>query len=307
MQNKTVAILMCTYNGAQFLRMQLDSIISQKFKDWVLYVSDDGSDDNTLNILNEYENKLSTRLVLYSGPQMGFAANFMSLANNKNLIHDYYAFCDQDDIWLDDKLEAAIEAIERLGIHDGPNLYCGATFYTTKNLEIIKKSECNCYPPSFRNALVQSIAGGNTIVFDRKLKLILESQNISQVVSHDWWLYLMTTAVCGKVIYDSEAYVLYRQHGNNVIGENNTFIKKYERLLHVISGRFSKWLNSNIANLSKIKSYMHHTTVDVLDEFVRLQGAGLKDRIRILMTTGIYRQSARGTLTLAMWILFKKK
>ena len=99
-----VAILLCTYNGAQFLAEQLDSLEAQVHQNWVVIASDDGSTDQTLEILRQYQAKWSPRkLTIRSGPQKGFCQNFLSLTADPEIRADYYAFCDQDDVWLPNK------------------------------------------------------------------------------------------------------------------------------------------------------------------------------------------------------------
>ena len=108
----SVAILLGTYNGEKFLEAQLDSLEAQSVTNWTLYVSDDGSTDATLDIIHRYQSKWGTDKIRYRlGPQKGFAQNFLSLACDTSIKADYYAFCDQDDVWLPEKLSIALEHI----------------------------------------------------------------------------------------------------------------------------------------------------------------------------------------------------
>jgi glycosyltransferase involved in cell wall biosynthesis len=123
----SVAILLCTYNGARFVKGQLDSYERQDHQNWQLWVSDDGSADETLSILEEYKNKWpKNKLKLFVGPQKGFAANYLSLVLRKEIIADYYAFSDQDDIWQDTKLSRAIKLLKNAE-QKSPALYCSRT------------------------------------------------------------------------------------------------------------------------------------------------------------------------------------
>ena len=183
-----MAILLCTYNGARFLAEQLDSLGSQTHQNWVVFASDDGSTDQTLEILRQYEAKWPARkLTIRQGPQKGFCQNFLSLACDPDIKADYYAFCDQDDVWLPAKLEVALSNIVANQSDGVPYLYCGRSKYVTENLKPRGMSPLFVFPPSFRNALVQSIAGGNTIVFNQAAKLLLEKVGPVYVPSHDWW------------------------------------------------------------------------------------------------------------------------
>ena len=129
-----VAILLCTYNGARFLAEQLDSLEAQPHQNWVVIASDDGSTDQTLEILQQYQAKWPLgKLMIRSGPQKGFCQNFLSLACDPEIKADYYAFCDQDDVWLPEKLEVALENIVTNQSDDVAYLYCGRTKYVTEN------------------------------------------------------------------------------------------------------------------------------------------------------------------------------
>lgn len=121
-----VAILLCTFNGEKFLSEQLDSLQSQTYQNWVVIASDDGSTDNTLKILQQYKAKWpSGKLSIRNGPQKGFCQNFLSLACNPDIFADYYAFCDQDDVWLPEKLDVALRNIAANQKNKTPYVYCG--------------------------------------------------------------------------------------------------------------------------------------------------------------------------------------
>lgn len=195
-----IAILLCTYNGQQFLEQQLQSIQRQTWLNWQVVVSDDGSTDDTLTIVRRYQQAWGVvRLRLYTGPCRGFAHNFMSVTCRAEIEADIYAWCDQDDIWREDKLQAASAWLQSTAV-ESPALYLG-------RIELIGEVEVPLgysplfrRPPSFANALVQSIGGGNTMVFNRAACQLLRQAGPPQaIVSHDWWAYLLVTGVGGQV------------------------------------------------------------------------------------------------------------
>ncbi len=193
-----VVVLLCTYNGARFLAEQLDSLQAQTHQNWVVIASDDGSTDQTLRILQQYQVKWPAgKLTIVSGPQKGFCQNFLSLACEPQIVADYYAFCDQDDVWLPNKLEIAVSNITLNQQLSVPYLYCGRTNYVTDNLKPCGTSPLFFSPPSFRNALVPSIAGGNTMVFNQASKRLMEGAGPLDVPSHDWWMYILVTGSGG--------------------------------------------------------------------------------------------------------------
>ena len=302
-----VAILLCTYNGALFLAEQLDSLQAQTHQNWVVFANDDGSTDQTLEIMQQYQSKWPAgKLTLRSGPQKGFCQNFLSLACDPNIRADYYAFCDQDDVWLPEKLVVAIENIAGNQQRDVPYLYCGRTKYVNEALKLCGISPLFVFPPSFRNALVQSIAGGNTMVFNQAAKLLLEKVGLVDVPSHDWWMYQLVSGVEGIFFYDPKPYVLYRQHEFALVGGNNSFPAKMERVWMLLQGRFQKWNTQNIASLNQVNHLLVKNHQEILRMFEIMRSAALKDRFRLMEICGLYRQTRRGTFSLYLAALIKK-
>ena len=302
-----VAILLCTYNGARFLAEQLDSLEAQTHQNWIVVASDDGSTDSTLEILQQYQAKWpSGKLTIRSGPQKGFAKNFLSLACDPNIRADCYAFCDQDDVWLPEKLTVALENIVSNQHADIPYLYCGRTKYVTEKLKPCGMSPLFVFPPSFRNALVQSIAGGNTMVFNNAAKLLLEKVGPVDVPSHDWWLYQLITGLEGDVFYDRIPQLLYRQHVFAMVGGNNSFPAKMERVWMLLQGRFQKWNTQNIEALKQVNHLLVKNHQEILSMFEIMRCAALKDRFRLMEVCGLYRQTRRGTFSLFLATLIKK-
>jgi glycosyltransferase involved in cell wall biosynthesis len=302
-----VAILLCTYNGARFLGEQLDSLEAQTHQNWVIIASDDGSTDQTLELLQQYQAKWpSGKLTIRSGPQKGFCQNFLYLACDPQIKAYYYAFCDQDDVWMPNKLEVAIGNIIANQPLEVPYLYCGRTKYVNENLKPCGMSPLFVFPPSFRNALVQSIAGGNTMVFNLAAKHLIEKVGVVDVPSHDWWLYQLISGVGGIVFYDKVPQLLYRQHQFALVGGNNSFPAKMERVWMLLQGRFRKWNAQNIEVLKQVNHLLVKNHQEILRMFEVMRGAKLKDRFRLIGVCGLYRQTRRGTFSLFLAALIKK-
>jgi glycosyltransferase involved in cell wall biosynthesis len=302
-----VAILLATFNGDRFLSAQLDSLESQFHQDWFVIASDDGSSDNTLKILKEYQERWPEgKLSIRTGPEQGFCQNFLSMACDGEIKADFYAFCDQDDVWLPTKLTTAINNIHKNQEDTIPYVYCGRTTYVDEKLKKLGCSPLFSFPRTFRNALIQSIAGGNTMVFNQKTKDLLEKVGIVDHPSHDWWLYQLTTGAGGDVFYDPIPQVLYRQHRDALVGGNNSVGARLERISMVLKGQFRRWSDQNIAILENAKPYFKHGSKETLELFETLRNAKLKDRFRLLEVTGLYRQTWRGTISLLLAALFKK-
>jgi len=306
-KNNNVAILLATYNGGSFLASQLESLEAQDHQNWFVIASDDGSSDNTLKILKEYQERWPQgRLTIRSGPQEGCCKNFLSMACDGNILADFYAFCDQDDIWFPEKLTVAIQNIKENQEDGAPYVYCGRTIYVDERLRKVGCSPLFSFPRTFRNALIQSIAGGNTMVFNQKTKDLLEKMGVVEHPSHDWWIYQLATGAGGDVFYDPEPQILYRQHKEALVGGGISFGAKIERVSMVFKGKFSLWSDMNIALLCAAKPMLTHGSKETLELFKKMRHAKLKDRLRLMEVTGLYRQTWRGTLSLLIAAVFKK-
>ncbi|HDS0940195.1 glycosyltransferase family 2 protein [Pseudomonas plecoglossicida] len=305
-KNDQIAILLCTFNGCKYLREQLDSIINQTHKNWILYVSDDGSTDGTLDILGTYQKVLETKLKIFDGPRQGFARNFLSLIQHSQVDGDFFAFCDQDDIWLENKLSTSLAAIQHES--DGtPTLYCARTKLIGPDGRDLGYSPLFTKPPSFRNALVQSLAGANTMLINRRTRalLALTEPNLP-VVAHDWLTYLIVSGYNGVIVFDSTPTILYRQHGENLIGSKMGFKHRFKRLTAAIKGRFSDWNEMNIRLMNPHRSNLSEEHRQILEYFERARESALFQRLRLLANTGVYRQTLGGNLSLLMAAALKK-
>lgn len=250
---ETVAILMCTYNGESYLPEQLESFKQQTHANWVLFVSDDGSTDETLKILNAFQHRCNeARMNVITGPQQGFVKNFLSLTCRADINADYFAWSDQDDIWNDEKLESALAWLKTVP-KETPALYCGRTQLISESGKAIGYSPQFNRTPHFTNALVQNIGGGNTMVFNQAARHLMQIASASLAVpSHDWWAYLLVSGAGGIVHYDSTPQVRYRQHTENIVGSNAGWFARARRIRMVFQGRFYEWNTQNIHALGKV-------------------------------------------------------
>ena len=208
-----VAVLMSSYNGELYIKEQINSVLSQKQVQVDLFIRDDGSSDKTIEIIKEFPG-----IHLYRGENLGVGNSFMDLLYNVDGDYDYYAFCDQDDIWLDNKL---ITAIYKIKYETGPILYCSNQILVDKFGEEIGNRYTEVPDLSYAEILVHNHATGCTMVWNKQLHNILKSNKPSHTLLkiriHDVWV-AMVASVCGKIIYDEDGYILYRQHENNVVG-----------------------------------------------------------------------------------------
>lgn len=303
----SIAILMCTYNGAQFIRAQLDSILSQTHDNWTLYISDDGSKDATRQIIESYKERLpEKKLILLEGPQRGFSRNFISLIKNPQIDSDYFAFCDQDDVWLDDKLERSIKCASSFSTSQ-PFLYCSRTRLINADGEPTGLSPLFMKRPSFQNALVQSLAGANTMLINTATKRLLSGiPDDAPIPAHDWLAYLVVSAAGGAIVYDALPSLNYRQHEFNLIGANAGVKAKLSRLRKIFSGRFEKWNTQNIILLETMLSHFTKENAESFELFVKGRTLGFFNRVLLIKRSGVYRQTLAGNISLWVAAAFKK-
>lgn len=302
-----VSILMCTFNGERFLRQQLDSICEQTHENWNILVSDDGSMDGTLEILYEYSERLgSQRLRVIEGPKQGYVENFLHITRAVNFDAQYYAWADQDDIWTIDKIEVALTILKEK-CSSIPSLYCSRTQLIDESGVSIGYSKNYRRRPQFLNALVQSISGGNTMVFNQKsLDLLKQTNKNVGVVSHDWWAYQLISGAGGSVHYDSVPRVLYRQHSNNIIGNKKKWRKKLHHLWMVTQGLHSEWNSKNVLALGHMRDYLSEENRAILDTFKTARNEGLRKRVFLILRLGIHRQTLLGNAALCLSVIFKR-
>ena len=302
-----IAVLMCTYNGAVFLDAQIHSIIDQDYKSSCIWVSDDGSSDQTQEILKKYQKILGDeRLVILSGPRQGFAQNFMSLVLNPAIKADYFAFADQDDIWKSDKLSRAISFLGEVETSQ-PALYCSCAELIDEQGRSIGATPFLPKKPSFANALIQNIAGGNTMVFNLAARRLLMQVSMGMLFpSHDWWAYQIISGVGGDIFYDKYPSIKYRQHSANEIGAHHGLLGIVRRIAFLFKGRYHQANEKNLAALVTVQSYFTTENKLIFDRFSYARKQSLLPRVFFILKSGVYRQTLFDTLGFFVAIILNK-
>lgn len=246
MKQEKIAVLMATYNGEKYIREQIDSILNQKDVDLDLYIFDDVSKDGTVEILKEYSEKYKNVKYKVNEKNKNYTYNFIdalfSFKGNKT--YDYYAFSDQDDFWVDDKLSTAIKKLKEMG---ECSLYSSNLKLVDKNLEPLNRNYRNeDFTFKKHDNLLICLTIGCTAVFDKKFKDLVVRQYPENLVFHDYWIGLIAN-LCKQAHYFLDLnpeHIYYRQHGNNasgvkikwgIINKIKHFFKGYDQNSHILS------------------------------------------------------------------------
>ena len=216
-----VCIILSTYNGKKYVCQQLDSIFqSAEDMDIFLYVRDDGSKDDTIQILEEYGKKNNVEIKIDAGENAGSARSFLLAIRNCPKA-DYYAFCDQDDVWLPKKIATAVKQI---GDTEQPILWCSDYQVTDANLNVILPSALKQPIQDDVKSMFYNNVPGCTMVFNWALMQKMRMIEISEIRMHD--IMAMNVAlITGEIYFEKNPFVLYRQHGDNVLGYSHKKIK----------------------------------------------------------------------------------
>lgn len=210
-------VLLSTYNGEKYLPELLDSVMAQKDVLIDVLARDDGSKDKTVEILKKYD-----RVQVYTGENLKPAKSFFDLILTADASYDYYALCDQDDVW---KPEKVISAIEHIKDSNKPTLYSSAVEVVDRDLNFIRKSFTD---NSFKDPLYDILTYGTpgcTFVFNKALMQKLKEYKPTTISMHDSWISFVCLAVNGLFYSEHEAYILYRQHDANVLGAQRHSLK----------------------------------------------------------------------------------
>ncbi len=241
---KQIAILMATYNGERFLSEQIDSLLHQTNEDWHLYVHDDGSKDGTVSLLKRYQEQHPDRITLLDYPsQGGPCRNFLSMLEKVEAL--YYMFCDQDDVWLPEKIALSFQEMKHMEVQapDKPIVIHTDLTIVDEHLHPIYDSMwkySGIYPQyikTFADAGGHTtIATGSTLLFNHTARDACFAHQTEKALMHDSWLCLCTLRHKGIIQGVAHKTVLYRQHGGNCLGSGYTAATtvnlKY-RLIHL--------------------------------------------------------------------------
>jgi glycosyltransferase involved in cell wall biosynthesis len=302
--------MLSTYNGAKYIDEQLESLLAQSQVDLHIHIRDDGSSDETVQKVRGYAKAYPDQIRMIEGENVGVIGSFFELMRQTQPVYDFYAFCDQDDVWMQDKLSRAVTRLQIRQLNV-PLMYCSSTQMVDQdlnNLNIWPKLPPK--PLSLYNALVENCCVGctmvlNSITFEQVTKNI--PSDFTQVIMHDRWIYLYVSAF-GNVIFDEDPKVLYRQHQENVLGGSD------ESIITKWKNRWDRFINEKGFRLSRqaalfLKVYKGQLSLqqqeDIQQFLVQLSNHWFK-RIKYAFNMPFYRHTYLDNLVLKLIYVLKK-
>lgn len=291
-----ITIALASYNGAQFIREQLDSFAAQSVTNWRLIVSDDGSTDDTPNIVQEFaRSRPPGQVQLIQGPRRGSTQNFLHLTLQAGC-DGWLAYSDQDDVWHPDRLARGVDFLSR---QRGAAIYAGRTTVCDEQLKPLAPAPHFRGPFRFRNALIQACLPGNTILANRDAVRLLHAAApaaiAAGVVSHDWWAYQLLSGAGAAIMRDHAQVLLYRQHTGNMVGRNDTTRAIASRLSMLFGGSYAGWLARNQAALEPVAHLLLPENAALLRRFGKALHAAGPAALRDVLAMRLYRQTRMGT------------
>ncbi len=306
---KKVAIILGFFNGNKYIIKQLKSIISQSHKNIKIFIFDDNSNEKTIDFKSfiKENNEIEITYIRRSN-NIGYAKNFLQGLKDIGPAFDYYSFSDQDDIWEINKIEQSLKDLDNLPLSI-PSLYCSRTsYYNEKCTKEIGSSKHFPKKPNFKNALIQNIAGGNTITINKSARnLIVNSLKCNNYISHDWWCYQLISAAGGNIIFSSDKLVRYRQHNLNLIGGNQTSIDKLKRFRKFISGDLKEWNDINIENLIINKNLVSEKNLITIRRFqTARKSKNIFKKLFLFFQSGVHRQTIFENIAFILGLIFNR-
>lgn len=303
-----VAILMSTYNGEKYLQSQIDSIKEQEYKDWNLYIRDDNSSDNTREIIEQNE-RIDSRIVWINKDEkdnVGVKMSFLKLMDTVN--SDFYMFCDQDDIWLPNKVKMSLEYAKRVNSNVPFLLHTNLTTIDSEEKVINNKVHKKKVSDDLSTMLNTNSVTGCTVLFNNSLKekMLSDYRFVDDMVMHDWWFALCAKTM-GKIVYVRTPTILYRIHGGNVVGTDTSLLKRLNKL-----SDYEKELEhqKHAIRQSKRILKLHSTDMNddsrrVIETFNKLSGMNFFNRMKTIKKFHFRKNSFLGSLSLVNMYAFK--
>jgi hypothetical protein len=300
-----VAILLSTFNGERYLHDQLNSYSAQTHGNWRLYWRDDGSTDGSSAVVHAFAKGAGEGQCRHAPEtgQLRATGSFLALLHTA-LREDAscFAFSDQDDVWLPDKLAHAVASLADVPIGLPALYFCERTLVDAE-LRPIGRAPALRRPPGFPASLTQNVIPGCCMMLNRAAAELIDSTEAPERTWHDWWCYIVVSAGEGRVIRGDSPDILYRQHAGNLVGEPLTFWRRAVAALRRGRGPFISLFWRHVVALQARPALLPVRTRKILAKIAKASRAGLIARARILFIPGLVRQTWWETLVFRLWFL----
>lgn len=306
-RTEKTAILLATYNGEKYIREQIESILNQTDTDWVLYIHDDGSKDQTMDVVKEYADKYPEQIVVVEGASTGGAkSNFFYLFHQVEA--PFYMCCDQDDVWLPEKIEITRKEMENLirDDEDKPALVFTELCVVDGELNVIAENMrdyqgLDCKNVRLNRALIQNVVTGCTMMVNRVLRdELTKITEYGDVLMHDWWATLVAVRF-GKVAFIETPTILYRQHGDNGVGASHATSLGYQ-LKRMLQGEEIKKSLENTRNQAKAFAKIYQESEDSLvGKYAELGNESKLKRLQFYQKYDVKKSTKAKNIGLVIW------
>lgn len=288
-----ISILLASYNGEKYIAEQIESILNQTEKNFCLYINDDCSTDNTFKIAKEYEKKYPDKIKVTKNDKNSGSAKYNFI--NMMIEHKdkYVMLCDQDDIWIPNKIEITLKKMlefeNRYGKETPILIHTDLKVVDASLNEISNSSKnylcANYNKTKLNNLIIQNIVTGCTVIYNKALaKLILYPNGF--IVMHDWWIALIASAF-GVVNHCDEHTVLYRQHGDNSVGARNMkslkFILNYATKTQCIKKAIYETYKQSETFLCTYNSMLSYEQKNLLKEYSKLSHSAKLKKLNVFL------------------------
>ena len=301
----SILVMMSTYNGEKYIREQIDSIMHQKVEaDITLRIRDDGSQDDTCLEIEKLMTAYPGKIELIKGENKGYNASFFELINMASG-YEFYSISDQDDVWLEDKLQVAIDKLSNANL-SMPLLYASTSFLVEDNLLPYGTTRKREREFSIYNTIIQNICPGHTQVLNEALlKLIQGNVDAKRIYVYDSWI-CNIAMLYGKIVFDNDSHTYYRQHRANQLGYGKGWRGQLlTSMKHADSGDGTKYRNQVAYFLEKNQNeLMKQGYYKEIYRFVNSNN--IIKKVRYVLTGKLFRQKKMETIAFYIAVILGK-
>ena len=301
--NEEIAVLMATYNGEKYLAEQIDSLLNQTFQNWHLYIHDDGSKDGTVSLLKKYKEKNPDKITIIDAPPTGSAKNnFIFLLNKVEA--PYIMFCDQDDVWVGDKIEKTYLYMKRIEGNKPALVFTDLQVVDQSGYLIAPRmsryQKLNLKKNKPEDFLAENVVTGCTVMINREMAaLARKAVDPSRIIMHDWWMAIIA-ARFGVISCLDEPLIQYRQHEVNSIGAKKLG-KDYiiQRVTHQKDVRNA--LKATQIQARYVAEVFHLGEDDVITQYGQIAERSKPERLQFYARNHIRKSGIARNIGLTLW------